>query len=153
MIKLALTIVRNIISLKLITLVLPGIQAEGFSVLISASIVIWLLNLLLKPILFIITLPITLVTLGIFTFIINGFLFYLIPKFVSGFSVENFWQAILAALLFGFINFFLDIFFKTKSSEVLFHAATRQPSAPGPYGNVVDAEVVHPKDTKQIQDK
>ena len=104
---LGLKILKNIIILKIVTLLIPGITAHGFHVFMTAAFVLWLLNLILKPILIMITLPINLISLGIFTFFINGFIFYLIPKLVKDFMVESFFTAVLGALVFSFIDIFL----------------------------------------------
>jgi putative membrane protein len=145
-------ILKNMIILKIVTLVIPGIGAHGFHVFLSAAFVLWGLNLLLKPLLILITLPINLVSLGIFTFFINGFLFYLIPKFVNGFRVESFFQAVLGAIVFSITDLCIGFLFKSGNFKVHYHSGQKQPSAPASsgYKNVIDAEVVQPKDTKEL---
>jgi putative membrane protein len=141
--------------LKIVTLLVPGINAQGFHVFLSAAFVLWLLNWLVKPFIIAITLPINILSLGVFTFIINGFLFYLIPKLVEGFVVGSFAKAVLGAFLFSLIDVFLGFFFKAGNFKVYFNTnASRPAPKPGDYNNVIDAEVVpQPKDTKQISDK
>lgn len=77
----------------------PGIVVDGVYPAIIASIVLGILNVLVKPILFILTLPINILTLGLFTFIINASLFWFAASFVDGFAVSNFWYALFGSVL------------------------------------------------------
>lgn len=78
---------------------IPGIRVSGFESALIVAIVLGLLNAFLKPILVILTIPITVVTLGLFLLVINVIMVYLAAYLVSGFSVSNF----IAALLFSFV--------------------------------------------------
>jgi len=153
MVNLCLEILKNMIILKIVTFVIPGISAHGFHVFMSAAFVLWVLNKLLKPLLVIVTLPINLVSLGFFTFFINGFLFYLIPKFVTGFKVENFFQAVLGALVFSLMDMCIGSIFKTGNFSVNFRTGPKPPPGPSAseYKNVIDVEVVQSKDNKKLQ--
>jgi len=92
--------------------ILPGIVITDFyTALISAAVLI-LLNLLFKPILQFLTLPINIITLGLFTFIINGFLFWLTARFIGGFVIQGFWWAVGGALIFSIASYALNDFFK-----------------------------------------
>lgn len=77
----------------------PGITVEGVYPAVIAAIVLGVLNVLVKPILFVLTLPITILTLGLFTFIINAGLFWFAASFVDGFAVTNFWYALFGSIL------------------------------------------------------
>ena len=77
----------------------PGILVEGVYPAVIAAIVLGILNVLVKPILFVLTLPITILTLGLFTFIINAGLFWFAASFVDGFAVTNFWYALFGSVL------------------------------------------------------
>lgn len=77
----------------------PGISVEGFYPALIAAIVLGLLNLIVKPILFVLTLPITVLTLGLFMFVINASLFWFAATFIDGFSVATFWHALLGSLI------------------------------------------------------
>ena len=69
-----------------------------------AALLLGLLNTVIRPVLILLTLPINLLTLGLFTFVINGVLFWLVANFVQGFSVTSFGTAILGALVYGLIS-------------------------------------------------
>lgn len=89
----------------------PGIDVESFYVALVLAIFWGIINVTLKPILIFLTLPITILTLGLFTFVINGFLFWFLSTFIKGFYVEGFFSAFLGAILLslgsGIINYFL----------------------------------------------
>lgn len=85
----------------------PGIAVSGFYIALIVAIILGVLNLTLKPILLILTLPITIITFGLFAFILNAFLFWFIASFVEGFSIEGFLPALLGATIvsgFGWIG-------------------------------------------------
>ncbi len=84
--------------------VLPQVQMKTFGTALLVAVVLGLLNTIVRPILLILTLPVNLLTLGLFTFVINGFVFWLAAQFVDGFSVSSFGWAILAALLYSVIT-------------------------------------------------
>jgi putative membrane protein len=92
----------------------PGLQIDHFRDLLIATLVLGLLNAFLRPILLFFTLPLTILTLGLFTFVINGALFYLAASLVDGFRVNGFGSAFIAALLFSIFSFVLNIIFQTK---------------------------------------
>jgi len=81
-----------------------GITVTGIEAAAITALVLGLLNALVKPVLFVLTLPITLLTLGLFTFILNGVMLLLADKFVSGFSVASFLSAVIASLLISVIS-------------------------------------------------
>lgn len=76
-----------------------GISVSSFETALLFSLVLAVLNILVRPILFVLTLPITLLTLGLFRFVLNAVMFLLASKFVSGVAVSGFVAAFLAALL------------------------------------------------------
>ncbi len=78
---------------------IPGIYIDGFYPALIAAVVLALLNLFVKPILFILTLPITVLTLGLFMLVINGFLFWFAASFIDGFGVDSFLHALLGSLI------------------------------------------------------
>lgn len=89
-------------------LVLPyivaGISVKGFGTALILAVLWGLINVTIKPILLILTLPINLLTFGIFTFIINGFLLWLLGGMIKGFEVHGFLAAILGALVLSIIG-------------------------------------------------
>ncbi len=87
--------------------VLPGVSVENFLTAVIVSVVLGLVNTFIKPILFILTLPATLLTLGLFTFVINVLMVYLVTTFVPGFHVDSFWSALLFSIVLSLISWFL----------------------------------------------
>ena len=84
--------------------ILHGIHIDTFWTAIVLAIVLAILNALLKPILIILTFPITILTLGLFLFVINACIILLAGKFVNGFSVDGFWWALLFSLLLSILT-------------------------------------------------
>jgi len=90
--------------------ILPGVEVSSWTSLAIAAIVLGLLNALVRPILVLLTLPITVLTLGLFYLIVNGFTFLLASKLVPGFEVSTFWWAVLGALVMSLISWFVGSF-------------------------------------------
>lgn len=88
--------------------ILPGVHVENFTAAIVAALVIGIFNAVLKPILLILTLPITIISLGLFTFVIQAFLIMLADQLVPGFTVDGFLWALVLSLVLAIINFFLQ---------------------------------------------
>jgi len=99
-IRILLTAVAVVILAKF----LPGVAVEGFTSAIIVAVVLGLLNIFIKPILVILTLPITVVTLGLFLLVINACIILLADKFIDGFAVDGFWIALLFSLLLSFLQ-------------------------------------------------
>ncbi|MFA6254655.1 MAG: phage holin family protein [Patescibacteria group bacterium] len=87
---------------------LPGIAINGLFAALVAALVLGLINAFLKPILIIITLPINILTLGLFTLVINALLVLLASIIVPGFEVTNFWWALLFSLVLSIVSFVLN---------------------------------------------
>jgi putative membrane protein len=107
----------NVLSLVVVVYLMPGIKVDGWQTAVVAGLVLGVVNALLRPILFVLTLPINVLTLGLFTFFLNGFLFFLTAKLVKGFSVEGFWWAFFGAILFSVISFLLNWTIRQESGE------------------------------------
>jgi putative membrane protein len=82
----------------------PGFTIAGWQALFVASVVWGLLTLILKPVLLILTLPITILTLGLFTFVINAILLMILSSIVPGFTVAGFGTALIAAVVLSLVN-------------------------------------------------
>ena len=95
-------------SLLLASTYIPGIQIDSFNTALIASLILFLFRYTLKPILFILTLPITFITLGLFGFVLNALLFYFAGSFIQGFEVVSFGAALLGSLLVSFVRFIGD---------------------------------------------
>ncbi len=88
--------------------ILPGVHVENYFVALIVAVVLGIINTLIKPILVFFTLPITIVTLGLFLLVINAILVMIVANIVAGFSVESFWWALLFGLVLSIINGFLS---------------------------------------------
>lgn len=84
--------------------ILPGIKVTGFTSALLVALVLGIINAVIRPILIILTLPINILTLGLFTLVINALLIMLTASIVPGFSVDNFWWAVLFAIVLSIVN-------------------------------------------------
>lgn len=94
----------NAASLLLLAWLIPAVQVTGFGTALVVALVLGLLNAVIRPVLIVLTLPVNLLTLGLFTFVINGFLFWFAARILEGFSVSSFGWAILAAIVYSLIS-------------------------------------------------
>lgn len=83
---------------------IPGITIDSFYTALIVAIVLGLLNVIVRPILFVLTLPITIITLGLFSFVLNAFLFWWAASFIEGFYVVDFMAALLGSLLVSLVS-------------------------------------------------
>lgn len=102
--------VVNSTALLVVVHIVSGVTVANWTTMFVAALVLGLLNAFLRPFLIILTLPVTVLTLGLFTLVINAFLFYLAAHLVRGFHVAGFWQAFVAAFVFSIVSFLLNIF-------------------------------------------
>jgi len=98
------------LGLWLASAVVPGIQVEGVSTLLLAALALGLVNAFVRPLLVLLTLPLTLVTLGLFLLVINAALFWLVSVFFSGFIVHGFIAALGGAIVTGLVSWFASGF-------------------------------------------
>ena len=91
----------NAAVLLLVAYIYPGVQVESFVAALLAALVLGLVNAIVRPILVVLTLPVTLLTLGLFLFVINALLFWFVAEVVHGFSVGGFWAALLGSILYS----------------------------------------------------
>lgn len=101
--RLLLLWILNALALLAVTYLLPAIQIAGFGSALLAALVLGFFNTLVRPVLTILTLPITVLTLGTFYLVLNGLLFWLASALLPGFEVAGFWAAVFGAILYGFI--------------------------------------------------
>ncbi len=97
--------------------ILTGVKMDDFTTAIVVALVLGFLNTIIRPILVILTLPINIVTLGLFTFVINGFLFWVVAKWIEGFSVASFGWAIAGALLYSVISWAVSSLLLSSKSD------------------------------------
>lgn len=105
--KILLRVVISAVVAFGLSYVLKGVHINSFVTAFLLAIVLGLLNIFVKPILIILTLPITIFTLGLFLFVINALIILLAAKFVRGFHVDGFWWALLFSLLLSVLTSFL----------------------------------------------
>lgn len=105
--------VVNSTALLVVAHIVSGVTLDNWRAVFVAALVLGLLNAFLRPVLILLTLPVTVLTLGLFTLVINAFLFYLAAHLVKGFHVAGFWQAFVAALVFSLVSFLLNLFLRS----------------------------------------
>jgi len=98
----------NAAALFALPYVFPWVQVDTFWTALVAALVLGLVNALIRPLLVLLTLPATLVTLGLFIFVINGLLFWAVGSFVSGFHVGGFWSGVFGAIVYSLISWLLS---------------------------------------------
>jgi len=94
----------SVLGLLIIAEYVPGISLEGIYVATISVLILGLLNAVVRPVLFILTLPITILTLGLFSFVLNALLFWFVASFIDGFTVDGFLAALLGSLLMTVVN-------------------------------------------------
>jgi putative membrane protein len=107
-IELLLIWVLNALALISVASFVPGIHVDGFTAALIAAFFLGLVNTLIRPLLLLLTLPVTMLTLGLFIFIINGSLFWLVGSVLRGFVVDSFWHGVLGAVLYSIFSWALS---------------------------------------------
>ncbi len=107
----------NTIALSIAVLIVKGVSVSGVVPLIVASLLIGFLNAVLKPIMLVLTLPLNILTMGTFTFVINTVMILIASQIVRGFDVSGFWAAFVASLFMSFVGFVLNVFVYTNKEE------------------------------------
>ena len=148
--KFFLTWLVNSAALIVAANIYSGIRAESWQILIVAALVLGLLNAFFKPGIMLATLPLNIMSLGIFTLFINGAMFYALSRLVNGFYVNGFWGAFWGALLFSVIN---TVF--SGMAKVSVHSSRVAPEPrPVHTGKVIDTEIVDtPGEDRRILEK
>ncbi len=104
MLKLITRILLGALALLLVAEILPGVTIAGLYPAIIAAVILGLLNAVVRPILFVLTLPITILTLGLFVLVINASLFLFAASFIDGFAVSGFFTALIASIMVSVIT-------------------------------------------------
>lgn len=112
--RLLLLWILNALALLAVAWLLPSITLSGFGSALIAALGLGLINTLVRPVLAILTLPITVLTLGIFYLVLNGLLFWLASALLPGFHVAGFLAALVGALLYGVIAWALSALLPNK---------------------------------------
>jgi putative membrane protein len=106
--RLVLTWFINAAALFAVPYLMHSIDVTSVGTALIAALILGLVNTLIRPLLLLLTLPVTVLSLGLFIFIVNGFTFWLVAQFVEGFSVTSFWAAVGGALLYSVISWALS---------------------------------------------
>lgn len=110
--KLLLVWLLNALALLLVAYLVPGVELASFSSALLAVLVLGLVNTLLRPLFVLLTLPVTLLTLGLFLFVINALLFLFVGDVLKGFQVAGFGSALLGSIAYSAISWLLSYFLR-----------------------------------------
>ncbi len=113
--RLVLRILFTALAVVLLAKLLPWVHVDGYSSAIWVAIVLGLLRVTVKPLLIFFTLPATIVTLGLFLFVINAVIIMLAANFVTGFTVDGFWVALLFSILLSILQSVFYSLFEEKN--------------------------------------
>ncbi|MGO8989404.1 MAG: phage holin family protein [bacterium] len=104
-------LVINMVAILIISYLFPKmIWVDGFLAALVAAFLLGVANTIIRPVLVLLTLPLTLVTLGLFLLVINGLMLWLVSAFVRGFHVSGFWGAVLGSILISIVSWILSRF-------------------------------------------
>jgi putative membrane protein len=112
-------VLLNALAILLAGAIVPGIEVDGLLPALAAGVALGLVNAVIRPVLLILTLPITLVTLGLFILVLNGLCFWLVSAFVPGFHVAGFWSAVGGALLVSVVSWVGTAFVSDRGRVVV----------------------------------
>lgn len=112
--KLLIKLLLTALAVLVLANILPGVAVESFLTSLIVAVILALLRLIVQPILVILTLPITILTLGLFLLVINALIILMADYLISGFAVEGFWYALLFSLL---LSLFQAILFSLMGEE------------------------------------
>ena len=115
--KLILRVLLTAIAVVILAKILPGIEVETYTTAIIVAVTLGLLRIFVKPLIILFTLPLTIITLGLFLFVINAGIILLADRLVDGFDVNGFWYALLFSLLLSFFQSILYSFLKEPKQK------------------------------------
>jgi len=116
----------NAFALWVVSEIVPGIHADGIFATFVAAFVLGILNALVRPILLLLTLPINLLTLGLFTFVVNALMLELTSAMVRGFTVDGFGSALLGSFVLSLVSFLLNVFVSDRGRISHIHVELRR---------------------------
>ena len=108
MIRLLIVWLINALALMAVAYLMPSIQVSSFGAALVAALVLGLVNAVIRPLLVLLTLPVTILTLGLFIFVLNGLLFWMVGSWLQGFEVAGFWPGVFGAIVFSLISWALS---------------------------------------------
>jgi putative membrane protein len=98
----------NAIALIAVAYLMPSISVSSFTSALIAALVLGLVNAVIRPVLVLLTLPVTVITLGLFILVINALLFWFVGSILEGFHVQGFWGALVGSILFSIVSWLLS---------------------------------------------
>ncbi len=112
----------NALALLIVSTVVPGIEVRGVLPALAAAFFLGVVNAVIRPVIVILTLPLTIMTLGLFIFVINASLLKLVSLIVNGFEVHGFWAAVFGAVLLSLVSGLLNFFINERGRvEIMIH--------------------------------
>lgn len=115
--KFILRLLLSALAVVVLSKILPNVNVDSYVTAMIVAVVLSLLNFIVKPIMVILTLPITIVTFGLFLLVINAVIILLADHFIDGFTVNGFWWALLFSLLLSFLQSILFSFLKSDEKK------------------------------------
>lgn len=112
--SLLLRLILNALGVILVSYIVPGVQVNGFFTAIVTAFVIGLINAVIRPVLLVLSLPINILTLGLFTLVINALMFWLASALVPGFQVIGFGAALVGAIVFWAISWATNVLVRER---------------------------------------
>ena len=106
--RLLLVWLVNTASLIAVAYLMPSISVASFTTALVAALILGLVNTIIRPVLVLLTLPVTILTLGLFIFVINGLLFWMVGSWIEGFRVDGFWAGVLGAIVYSIVSWALS---------------------------------------------
>jgi putative membrane protein len=116
----------NAVALAVVTSIVPGIHSDSVASTMIAALVLGILNAIVRPFLLLLTLPLNLLTLGLFTFVVNGAMLMMTGSLVRGFGVDGLGTAILGSLVLSFVSFLLNVFITDRGRLGYVHVEYRR---------------------------
>lgn len=126
-------LIANALAILAAAYIVPGIDVSGGLALVAAALVLGLINAVVRPILLFLTLPFTLVTLGLFIFLLNAFCLWLTAWLVKGFDVHGFWAAVFGALIVSIVSWLVTVVLSDRGKVVVITSRERSHG-----GDVID---------------
>ena len=108
LLRLLLVWLVNTVALIAVAYLMPSISVSSFGAALVAALVLGLVNTVVRPVLVLLTLPVTVLTLGLFIFVLNGLLFWMVGTWLEGFEVGGFWSGVIGAILFSIVSWLLS---------------------------------------------
>ena len=108
MVRFLLAWLVNTLALIAVAYLMPSITVSSFGAALIAALVLGLVNAIVRPVLVLLTLPVTILTLGLFIFVLNGLHFWMVASWLEGFHVAGFWSGVFGAILFSLVSWLLS---------------------------------------------